>query len=236
MICRVIACNYRLCEIILKYSARVPDKNAGDIMLGPIGSEVMAIFRLLSPHEIDAYITEEEASVVRIEGSRTATGEELSHDSSKQFYQKADPEQVADLDDTDEIDVKKPAKIIPLHAYQEQKQQPEERPSKQHSRPTGGSKSSGLDSLGILSASQIKEQEQERLKQERNKEDSVTVFLLKERQKMRQSKQRLTEQTAIKLYQTNAAVDLHMEETVDEDGETLASSDMRGILVNKKQF
>ena len=207
-------------------------------MLGPIGSEVMAIFRLLSPHEIDAYITEEETSIVRIEGTKTATGEELPHDSSKQFYSKASPGSPPADEATDEIDVKKPAKIIPLHAYQDEKQDDhqKEKPSQDRPRSSDSGGSSSLTSLGILSASQIRAQEEARLKEERNKEDSVTVFLLKERQKMRQSKQKITEQSAIKVYQSNAAVDLHIEESVDEEGESVAASDMRGILVNKKQY
>lgn len=213
-------------------------------MLGPIGSEVMAIFRLLSPDEIDNYISEEESSVVRIEGTRTATGEELPHDSSKQFYSKKRQHTEPITDDGDEIDVNKPAKIIPLHAYRSEQDSLDQQTDQKRqsgngqtsSRHSVEKESSSLSSLGILSASQIKAQERARLEKEKSKEDSVTVFLLKEREKMRASKKRMTEQSAIKVYQHNAAVDLNIEDSFDEEGEQVVNSDMRGILVNKKQY
>lgn len=207
-------------------------------MLGPIGSEVMAVFRLLSPHEIDAYITEEDASVVRIEGTRTATGEELPHDSSKQFFSREKSRGEIDVPEDEDIDVNRPAKIIPLHAYKEGSDSEREQQNQDLNRRSSKSKenNSSLSSLGILSASQIKAQEKARLESEKSQEDSVTVFLLKEREKMRKSKKRIIEQSAIKVYQYNAAVDLNIEDSFDEDGEPIANSDMRGILVNKKQY
>ncbi|MAZ49238.1 MAG: hypothetical protein CME65_11805 [Halobacteriovoraceae bacterium] len=207
-------------------------------MLGPIGSEVMAVFRLLSPHEIDAYITEEDNSVVRIEGTRTATGEELPHDSSKQFFSRNESGGEIDAPEDEDIDVNKPAKIIPLHAYQDSSDSERVQQNRDLDRrsPKSREKDSSLSSLGILSASQIKAQEKARLESEKSQEDSVTVFLLKEREKMRKSKKRMTEQSAIKVYQHNAAVDLNIEDSFDEDGEPISNSDMRGILVNKKQY
>lgn len=203
------------------------------IMLGPIGSEIMSIFRLLSPDEIGTYIVENKVS--KIEGTMTATGEELSYDSSKQFI---DRKKEAP-DEEQSIDVEKQAKIIPLHAYKEEQQHSEHHQEqqglKQKENNNHPSQASGaLDSIGILSASQIQQQEKERLEKEKAKEDSITVFLLKEREKMRKSKQKITEQTAMKVYKSSAAVDLNIEE--DYEDEESSSHDMRGILVNKKHF
>ncbi len=210
-------------------------------MLGPIGSEVMSIFRLLSPHAIDEYIVED--TVARVEGAKTATGEELPHDSSKQFYSKGERQQ-APSEPQEAFDVDKPAKIVPLNEYREAKKEELKQEYSQQSslhqeqeKPRQGSKSA-LGDIGILSAAQIRAQEEERLRKERANEDSMTVFLLKEREKMRRSKQRITSQVALKTYQSNAAVDLNIQEDeFDEDDEDKnKGNDMRGILVNKKQY
>lgn len=213
----------------LSISLGFPIKQLEKFMLGPIGSEIMSIFRLLSPDEIDNYIVDRKVS--RIEGTLTATGEELAHDSSKQFYKKAPHENPAQEED---INVEQQAKIIPLHPQQEQKEQPqrESKATKLHSEQENNG---NLSSLGILSAGDIRRQEEKRLKEEKSKKDSATVFLLKEREKMRTSKKRITEQVAMKTYQMNAAIDLtQLEEDYEE--EQNGGIDHKGILVDKKQF
>ncbi len=90
--------------------------------------------------------------------------------------------------------------------------------------------------MGILSASSIKEIEAERRKKENDKKDSATVFLLKEREKMRDSKRRMTEQRAIKSYQTNAAQEFYDDTEEDISDEENRQNDLKGILLNKKHF
>lgn len=221
-------------------------------MLGPIGSELMSIFRLLSPDEMDRYIVENK--VKKIEGVMAASGDQLSYDSqthSPVNYSGSDDQENNEKSDSEEIDVENQAKIIPLHAFKDpppgegddrvekrvenfSKVSPGENSKIQSSTQTTTPKGA-LGSIGILSAAQIRQQEQARLAKEKEKEDSITVFLLKERDKMRRSKQKIVEQSAIQIYKSSAAVELNLDESVDEE-EGSSAVDMRGILINKRQF
>jgi hypothetical protein len=60
---------------------------------------------------------------------------------------------------------------------------------------------------------------------------SSTAFLIQEKAKIRQSQLKLSEQTALKSYRTQAAID-----TAHEDKEDLTQSSSSGILINKRQF
>ena len=95
--------------------------------------------------------------------------------------------------------------------------------------------SNDLASMGILSSSTIKQIENDRRKKENENKDSATVFLLKERQKMRESKKRMIEQEAIKSYQTNAAQEFY-DESEDEFSEEEGHHDLKGILLNKRHY
>ncbi len=219
------------------------------LMLEPFGSEIIRLFRLLTPHEIDRYIeTDVEPQVQKIEGSVVAGGE---------FNEFAKDEPPYGSPGTAKPFPKEQAKIIPLAEYQKAEGSPV---SRQHARGeqsqeddhrgsgyTGNHEESylppedesaaaeDLQSIGILSASAIKKIENERLKNENKKKDSATIFLLKQRERMRDSKKRLTEQVAMKSYKTSASQEFHHatdEEILDED----YSNDLRGILVNKKQY
>lgn len=198
-------------------------------MLGPIGSEIMSIFRLLSPDEIDKYIVEEKANSYR-------TGETAAI-AANDGGMALSPEH-ANMASTDDSEGNKfpkdhQAKIIPLN----QRDSDEEKHDPYKSRPQASENESGeLASIGVLSASKIKEIERDRLEREKKKRDSATVFLLKERERMRSAKRRLIEQTAIKSYQTNASQEF-LEETEEEiESEEHSTNDLKGILLNKKHF
>ena len=217
-------------------------------MLGPIGSELMNIFRLLSPDEIDRYIVDKK--VQRVEGSMAAGGEEMEFNTEDSNLSERHKEQL-------KKDQK--AKIIPISQYQEEK---EERPkSEQHQlaeladmdlpteseeentdpsfvnqRVQAVSPKSDLESIGVLSGSTIKELEAQRMAEENSKKESATVFLLRERQKMRQSKQKLIHQQAHKQYKSNAAQEFYQqteEDLLSDDPQTDTS---KGILVNKRHY
>ncbi len=214
-------------------------------MLGPIGSEIMRIFRLLSPDEIDRYIVDDK--VGRIEGNMAAGGESIAFDDGH-------PQSNQYSKNKDKLSEEHKAEIIPFSEHQEKKaaqQYLDE--SERLSEDTAGdsdrdrslaaqekaqrvvASANDLSSIGVLSGSSIRQIEKDRLEKENKKKDSATVFLIKERQKMRESKQKLSEQTALKLYQTNASQEFHEQsedDLLDED----SPNDLRGILINKKQY
>ena len=222
------------------------------IMLGPIGSEIMSIFRLLSPDEIDKYIVEEKADESIAKGSiKIAVGGESLGLTSAETHQGSTGAGTKFPKDHQ-------AKIIPLHgrspeeedlldksipekkseqnnSQREDDHHGQERPQNQARKHSlKASTGSSLDSIGILSASQIRNIENERLENENKKRDSSTVFLLKERERMRSAKRKLIEQVAIKSYQVNASQEFY--EKTDGDFEDEELDDLKGILLNKRHY
>lgn len=213
-------------------------------MLGPIGSDVMLIFRLLSPDEIDKYIVNDTSREVGETMAMASGGESLQYDdesphlensSKPSKFPKDHQAKIIPLDEFKEKSKKKTSEVASAYAVQEGAfaESSELENKFQANAPISGS--TELESIGVLSSSTIKEIESDREKKENDNKDSATVFLLKEREKMRISKKRLIEQYAIKSYQTNAAQEFYEEteeDLLDEDG----SSDLKGILLNKKHY
>ncbi|MBT4792821.1 MAG: hypothetical protein HON90_14700 [Halobacteriovoraceae bacterium] len=211
-------------------------------MLGPIGSEIMSIFRLLSPNEIDRYIVpEEEVS----QGMKIAAGaEDMDYTGAQKNTQDYKPAEKFPKDHQ--------AKIIPLSDFnkkgtvKKKQANPQENESDNHSqkqRPTATPKqpraqnsNSSLESIGVLSAQTIREQEHKRLNEENENKDSATIFLLKEREKMRGSKKRMIEQQAIRSYKTNSEQEFYTEAQEADFDEEDSSEGLKGILLNKKHF
>lgn len=218
-------------------------------MLGPIGSNIMSIFRLLSPDEIDKYIVSKE--VRKVEGTMVAGGEEFTSDEHQADYSP----QKSTHNKEEKFPADHQAEIIPIGKHRKEEEnngdqqdssgQDESNSNEQAYEKAKNitanikaavSKSSGLESIGVLSASSLREIEAERLKEEQKKQDSTTAFLIKERLKMRESKKRLIEQHALKQYQVNAAQEFYNtdEDLLDEEESNDGSA--KGILINKKQF
>ena len=215
-------------------------------MLGPIGSEIMAIFRLLSPHEIDKYIKDEKPRKIETSLPMAAGGESLQYDGDEPHLE----EQARKFPKDHQ------AKIIPINPENAKSNKPkneeiqktseaiasspstsmgESGPARRNSR-NDGSGGSDLESLGILSARSIREQEEQRLREENSKKDSATVFLLKHREKMRESRKRIIEQHAINSYQKNASQEFYEESDDDLLEEERGQGEFKGILFNKKHY
>ncbi|MBD66841.1 MAG: hypothetical protein CME62_16680 [Halobacteriovoraceae bacterium] len=209
-------------------------------MLGPIGADIMSIFRLLSPSEIDRYMEYEEDQEASVTPAAMASGgEEFSFQQKSAYKQSKHSEEHQ-------------AKIIPLHQDDHQQSSQDNLPDDEHpsdSRPSlseleakvenlkNNLKANGLESVGILSAASLRNIEKKRLAEESKNKDSTTAFLIKEREKMRQSKRRIIEQHAFKTYIASAACEIYeVDDSADDDEETLDASGTKGILVNKKQF
>jgi hypothetical protein len=214
-------------------------------MLGPIGSELMSIFRLLSPDEINKYIVDK--TVRKVAGTMAASGESMefnTEDSNLGEFQK------------EKFNKEQKAKIIPISDYQKD-EEPKKKANK-HSfteeklatveqfpinkklettrqrQPSVGN--SELESIGVLSGNTIKEIEAQRLAEENSKKDSTTVFLLKQRQVMRESKKKMIEQQAHRQYKTNAAQEFYVQTEEDVLSDEVQSDVSKGILVNKKHY
>jgi hypothetical protein len=205
-------------------------------MLGPIGSEIMRLFRLLSPDEIEKYVSHEEVGGIQANMQMASNGESMQFDSraskhTKKPFPKEDQAKIIPINESVENELKARAKSHVSQFGSDSKSEAEPKRLNPSTPSSGG----GLESIGVLSAGRIKEIESERLKEENNSKDSATIFLLKERNKMRQSKKLLIEQSALKQYQDNAAHEFH-EEVFDEESGEMASSDLKGILLNKKHY
>jgi hypothetical protein len=217
-------------------------------MLGPIGSDIMSIFRLLSPAEIDKYI--EAKKVQKISGSMAASGESLSFD---------DHEPHAGKDELlrHNSEGKASAQVIPINKNIKLPKEVEnqnagepnliagaEVPHKvsnelaQHKLVSPQKPKSDLEKMGVLSASSVRLQELNRLEEELRGRDSTTAFLIKEREKMRRSKMRLVEQHAYKTYKVNANQEMldSSNKDADEEDDEESSNSTKGILINKKHF
>jgi hypothetical protein len=216
-------------------------------MLGPIGSQIMAIFRLLSPDEIDKYIVDERADEFKTEGTMSiAAGAEGMNLSSGGPHSQAPNKFPKDHQ----------AKIIPLNNQSPEEKEllqdtPDDSQEQSHAdqKPavteeskhapfnnSAGDGNFGLEAIGVLSANQIKNIENKRRAEENGKRDSATVFLLKERERMRSAKRKMVEQVAIKSYQVNASQEFYEQTDEDLDEEENLTDSLKGILLNKKHF
>lgn len=211
-------------------------------MLGPIGSEIMSIFRLLSPEEIEKYIQRKKSR--KVEGAKVVGGQAMSFDDS--------PPHSPDQETSKKFPKNHQAEIIPISQLKEKSSGEEEfqeeetaefanihennQDEAQAQIARAQQTASKLESIGILSAATIKEQEAKRLKEEKSKQDSTTVFLLKERQKMRESKKKLVGQKAIKSYQVQSAQEFYEESDDDLLEDDLQNNDLKGILLNKRHY
>ena len=70
------------------------------------------------------------------------------------------------------------------------------------------------------------------LAKENKNRDSATVFLLKERERMRSAKRKMIEQVALKSYQLNASQEFY-EKSDNGEEEEEGLDDLKGILLNK---
>lgn len=213
-------------------------------MLGPIGSEIMRLFRLLSPDEIEKYVTHEEMGEISRGVKVAANGDSMnfgarSSKHSNGSFPKEDQAKIIPINESVENELKSQAKRHLVHHGDQEfpvnRNEANQELSKRTAASIASAGGSGLESIGVLSASKIREIEDARLKKENDTKDSATVFLLKERNKMRQSKKMMVEQRALRQYQDNAAQEFH-EEVFDEESGEVSSPDLKGILLNKKHY
>jgi hypothetical protein len=212
-------------------------------MLGPIGSNLMLILRVLTPSEIERYSDEQASGENPV--ALAAGAENLStsqHQSGSTLTNGNKKQQNTLTEEDDELK----AKIIPINEkvkkeLKEKEQQQEQTEKNNFTSPPEplSGESSGLESIGVLSRSQMAEIEAKKLKQENDKKESTTVFILNQREKLKSSQNKLAEQAAILQYRKNASQEFIKhevsDEDFDEDNDSNASGSC-GILVNKKHY
>lgn len=215
-------------------------------MLGPIGANLMSILKVLTPSEIDLYSETYEDSVAQ----HMAVGaENIQYDghnsSSANDYKKKLSRPGEDTTSEEEEDLEK-AKIIPINKKVEQELSKRDESFKQKLeipqsiKASSSTDNNSLNAIGILSKNQQLEIEEKRRKQENESKDSTSVFILNQREKLKQSRMKLVEQKAIMQYQKNASAEIltakdSSDEDYDDDGEVRDNSS-KGILVNKRHY
>jgi hypothetical protein len=208
-------------------------------MLGPIGANLISIFKVLTPNEIDLYSeirTHSSVKAVAVGAENIHYDGGAGHDPYSKRQEKK-PEQVENQES-------EPAKILPLN--KEIAQALEEDPhfqalqsTKASSKRTFNTTQNELSSIGILSAFEQQQIEEEKKEKEKRKRDSATVFLINERNKLKKSRMMLAEKNALDQYQKNATVEIITknskisEEDLEEEQRDSAS---KGVLVNKKHY
>jgi hypothetical protein len=208
-------------------------------MLGPIGSNLMTILRVLTPNEIHRY-SEEEIGEAGIEIQAMAAGAEdfstSQHESGSRSTKSPNKQTLNDVEEDEELK----AKIIPINEKVKKELSLEvERIEKLQAEKAYSGKSSGLESIGVLSSSQMNEIEAKRKRLEDDQKESTTVFILNQRAKLKSSQGKLAEQAAILQYRKNASQEIirhdKSQDELDDDSEP-RSMDSCGILVNKKHY
>ncbi len=203
-------------------------------MLGAIGSNLMSLLRLLTPHEVTTLTHEAEAKDRFNAQIGVSVGLDLSDETKREdLFQ----------DNLSKKETSKEAKILPFNQeHQLALGSQETQASTVVKKLTRKQKEELLlRSLNIKKKKKRvvggedfdEDYDDEDRPKKRNPEDdmSSTVFLISEKAKIKQSQMKLTEQEAIKSYRTQAAID-----TSHEDKEDLTQSSSSGILVNKRQF
>lgn len=217
-------------------------------MLGPIGANLMSILKVLSPSEIDLYSEVNEEVIVQ---AMAVGAENLQYDEHTSSLAEDYKRRLAKKDEDDseqESEDSEKAKIIPINKKVEQElsengeffAQKQKLEIPEEKKIIQSSDGNSLNAIGILSKNQQQEIDYKRKEAENSKKDSTSVFILDQREKLKQSRMKLVEQKAIMQYQKNSSAEMFSakevsEDELNEDQETWDSSS-KGILINKRHY
>ncbi len=204
-------------------------------MLGPIGSTVMKMLRVLTPDSIERLTKLADGRKRKVASSALSVDVESATSTGVSAPQRQERENEEKEEKSSEQNPSSP-KIIPLHLVEDEQVQKMAVGSSYI--PSYSGQRSGpvtaLESIGVLSNEElkkIKSQEDQKIK---DKQPSATIFLLEERKRLHNANAKIYCQTAIRNYRNSTStVDMAMEEKMDEEPRSNTTS---GILLNKKQF
>lgn len=229
-------------------------------MLGPIGANIISILKVLTPSEIDIHadISEKEISGAIAVG---AEDQNFDHASSylredhadefknKQMTKDCEEETEAQLqtksrfeaNEAKEDNEANEAKVIPINEkvqlFDKSMFPPEQ---------------SELNSLGIYSAQQLSEHAKYLQQAKDKSKDSTSVFILKQRERLKSTRTKMIEQKAIGEYKKSSSIDIaskkmrhvkdegdiNQDKDKDENNneQQLRDSHFKGILLNKRHY
>ena len=214
-------------------------------MLGPMGSTIISILRVLTPSEIDRY-TEEHSVVESVNGqvgkiASGAEGFEPSDFSSSQKFSQAQK----DNQQHNEVELEHEAKIIPINSSIEIEHKPLDIPvpvkeielEEADGKSTNNNSNilNALESIGIEPKKTLRRKEERKRDQENAKKESTSIFILNEREKLKESQNKLAGQAAILEYKKSATQEITNSNAKDNKKEKCSSSSS-GILINKKHY
>lgn len=205
-------------------------------MLGPMGAVVMNVLKVMTPSEIERYSQGREAEEV----SKIAAGaESISsggagssfNPQSESHHKKKEHPPNESLNDSGE------AKIIPIRE-QMPIRPPPKAPPPDEPKSTKVEPENELEGMGIVSGEKQHAIKEAASAREKSKQDSATIFILKERERLKKSKSKMNTSEAFKTYAESSNLEFYKPEIEvdldDPDKEEAIGS--RGILINKKHY
>ncbi len=196
-------------------------------MLGPMGAVVMSVLKVMTPAEIERYSQGREAETEEV--SKIAAGVESLGSGSMESsfnHQKQDQNKKDWKPPNDPEKEFGEAKIIPI------------RPPPEESAPVESEPESELEEMGIISGEKQHAIKEAASAREKSEQDSATIFLIKERQRLKKVKHRLNTNEAFKTYEVSSSIEFFKPEPeVDLDNPDKEDAiGSRGILINKKHY
>lgn len=214
-------------------------------MLGPIGSRVIDLLKVMTPSEIDRYITKKEAKVSSMPMAAGAEEFSLNSEIHSHLSSKNSTDQDEEASNSDDQQLEHGAKIIPLDKnLSSMPEQIDDEPYfinreddefdlliKKNVESTNE-----LEKMGILSARKIQEINKIKKDREKRSEQSSTSFLLSQREKLKNLRSKMVESDAIKNYVKSINFESTTSEIDIDNLEEETSVGNKGILINKKQY
>lgn len=210
-------------------------------MSGQANSNLLSFLKILTPDEIERFLNRKKRGRVQMKiavGSGTLSAGFIEEDDESDID--ASPK-IVPLEGGNEKaakdgkEAKKPnLKVIKID--EENNQKIEEADDDISVEATGE-----LSSLGIMNQYDMRRLQNKKMQAEKGKEISASMFILRERTKLKDSKEKLSGQMGIGNYQKTASQDFkvaplqELEEGEEHDEDDDGSVSSTGILVNTKQ-
>ncbi len=172
-------------------------------MLGPIGAHIMSVLKVMTPSEIDRYAR---ASEKRRPTAVAAGAEDFDLEDS----QTGNPHSGSFKKMTE-------AEIIPIRPEQNEKGGPPPEGQSSKDPPHSNRSDEELESVGIFSGKKIQDMKNRAEDIAKAAEDSSSVFLIKQRAKLKETNVRMIGNTALKTYAETAHADMTQTEVDLED-------------------
>lgn len=215
-------------------------------MLGPMGAHIISALRVMTPAEIDRY-TAKDTKKIQTQ-ALAAGGEEFDYSHSTPFGQSEQKRSREEQERKENPNRLGEAEIIPIDvAKAKQRDGEEELPARPKRNPKNSEEpedafmpspgeDSELEKAGIVSSAKMNARQKALEDYRQAKEDSSTVFLLKERERLKKTNIKMAGNTALKTYFQTANADMSKAEPDLDDPDKEVAQGSKGILINKKHF